>query len=371
MNILMLNWRDIKNPKSGGAEIVTMEHLSYWVKKGHSVVWFTSRFKDSKKSEKVRGVKIIRYGNFLTVYLFAFFYYLKNRKNVDFVVDQIHGIPFFTPVYVRKPKIAYIHEVAGDIWDHMYPFPINMIGKFFEKYYFKFYKNTIFWVPSESTAKDLIKNGVRKEKCVKILGAINNKTLSRPAVKDKIPTLIFVSRLVKMKGVEEVIKAFFIIQKKIPNIRLHIVGDGEDRYVKTVRAKFKIDKKDSSIKFFGFVPQSKKIELLGKSNLILHASIKEGWGLVIVEAASQGTPSVVYDVGGLRESTLNNKTGIVLDKNTPEEMARVSIDLISDKEKYRKFQNNCLQWSSSLTWDKSVNASMKLLERTMSEAKKS
>ena len=63
------------------------------------------------------------------------------------------------------------------------------------------------------------------------------------AVKDKIPTLIFVSRLVKMKGVEEVIKAFFIIQKKIPNIRLHIVGDGEDRYVKTVRAKFKIDKK--------------------------------------------------------------------------------------------------------------------------------
>src|SRR3989304_4913798 len=96
MRILILNWRDPKNPKSGGAEIVTLEHAKAWVKKGHKVTWFTSKFAGSKGTEK------------------------------------IHGIPFFTPLYVKKPKIAFIHEVANEIWNYMYSFPINKIGKSIE-----------------------------------------------------------------------------------------------------------------------------------------------------------------------------------------------------------------------------------------------
>src|SRR3989344_1247979 len=46
MRVLILNWRDIKNPKSGGAEIVTLEHAKYWVKRGHNVTIFTP-FKNS------------------------------------------------------------------------------------------------------------------------------------------------------------------------------------------------------------------------------------------------------------------------------------------------------------------------------------
>ena len=94
MNILILNWRDVKNPKSGGAEIVTLEHAKYWVKKGHNVTWFTSSFKGAKREEILNGIKIVRYGNFITVYLFAPFYYLFSKTKFDIIIDQIHGLPF-------------------------------------------------------------------------------------------------------------------------------------------------------------------------------------------------------------------------------------------------------------------------------------
>jgi hypothetical protein len=142
MNILILNWRDPKNPKSGGAEIVTQEHAKAWVKAGHSVTWFTSRFPKSTKEEYLEGIKFVRRGTSISTYLFAPFFYLFSKMNYDVIIDEIHGIPYFTPLYVRKPKIAFIHEVAGDIWDYMYPFPVNIVGKVIENIFPQFYKNS-------------------------------------------------------------------------------------------------------------------------------------------------------------------------------------------------------------------------------------
>jgi glycosyltransferase involved in cell wall biosynthesis len=362
MNILILNWRDPKNPKSGGAEIVTINHAKAWVKAGHRVTWLTSSFRSSKKKEKIEGVNIIRRGNSISVYLFAPFYYLFSGNKFDVVIDEIHGLPFFTPIYVRKPKIIFIHEVADEIWDYMYPFPISKIGKMVENLYFKLYKNIKCWTDADSTADDLEKYGIKRENCTIINCPISNKTLIKFSEKEDIPTFIFVSRIVRMKGIENVIKAFLCIEEKLKNVKLWIVGDGDDKYMKELKGKIKKCSAISRIKFFGHVSEEKKLELMGKAHLLLHASIKEGWGLVVIEAASQATPSIVYNVSGLRDSVKDCKTGIVLEENTPEEMARKTVALLEDKEKYSTFQKNGLQWARSLTWDKATRKSLALLE---------
>lgn len=362
MNILILNWRDIKNPKSGGAEIVTMEHAKGWVKNGYDVTWLTSNFANGKKEEIIEGVKIIRKGTSVSIYLIAPFHYLFNRKKYDIVIDEIHGIPFFTPLYVKKLKIALIHEVANEIWDYMYPFPINKIGKFSEFFYFKCYRNIQFWVPCESTVRDLEKYGIKRERSRIVICAITNKSLERPPVKkEKGPTFIFVSRVVKMKGVEDVIKAFAEITKFKKNSKLWIVGDGDGKYINTLKTLIEKRNIQNEVKFFGKVSEEKKLELMRRAHLLLHASIKEGWGLVTVEAASQGTPSVVYNVAGLRDSVLDNKTGIVIDINSPESMARNALSLLDDKAKYKKLQINGLKWAKSLNWDKAVSQSLNLI----------
>ena len=362
MNILVLNWRDTKNPKSGGAEIVTLQHAKAWVKSGHRVTWFTSEFKGAKAKEVLDGVNIVRRGNFISVYFYAIVFYLFSEKKFDVVVDEIHGIPFFTPIFVRKPKIAFIHEVADEIWDYMYPFPINKIGKFIEPLYFYLYRNTKFWTDAQSTISDLEVYGIKKENCTVINCPIENKSLRTLPRKENVPTFIFVSRVVKMKGIEEVIRAFFYILRELKDARLWIVGDGEKSYVEELRDTMKSYSIAPRVKFFGTVSESKKLELMKQAHILLHASVKEGWGLVVIEAASQGTPSVVYDVAGLRDSVKNGKTGIVLSENSSKEMAKEASNLYKNKKLYEKFQKNAILWAKSLTWKDATKKSLALIE---------
>jgi len=363
MKILILNWRDLSNPNAGGAEVVTHQHAKAWIKAGHEVFWISSSFPGYRKEEIIDGVHFIRGGReFLGVHLFAFFTYFKKFINrIDLVIDEFHGIPFFTPLYVKEKKIAFIHEVAGEIWDKMYFFPINIIGKFLEKFYFRLYKNVKFWIDAPSVAFDLLKMGIPKKNITDIFCGINNKIKKAPYLKNKQPTFIFVSRLVKMKGVEEIIRAFYFIKAKRKDVMLWIIGRGTKNYQKKLGSLVKkLGLKDNVI-FYGFVKEKKKLNLMAKAHLLLHASIKEGWGLVVVEAASQGTPSVVYNVSGLRDVVKHNKTGLVLDKNTPRQMAKEALKLFRNKKLYRRFQNNCLTWAGSLNWTKPTTKSLKLI----------
>lgn len=363
MNVLILNWRDPKNPKAGGAEILTFEHAKKWVKKGSSVTWFTSRFPNSSDREIVEGVEIIRMGNYLSVYLLVPFFYFFSRRKFDIVVDQIHGLPFFTPLYIKEKKIVLIHEVAGEIWDYMYPFPVNKLGRLLESIYFHFYKNIMFWTCSESTVKELEEHGVKRSQCVIISSGIQNKPLSTLPKKESQPTYLFVGRIVKMKGIENVISAFYYIQQKLPDAKLWVIGTGEKRYMKQIKKMVSEKKIKRNVTFYGFISEEKKLSLMRRAHILLHASVKEGWGLVVVEAASQATPAVVYNVAGLRDSVKDGETGIILTVNTPEEMAVAASNLILDKNRYKEMQNDCLRWARKFNWENSTEKSFALISK--------
>lgn len=365
MHVLILNWRDPKNPKSGGAEIVTFRHAKAWVEAGHRVTWFAAGFKDSSRKETIEGVDIVRKGNALSVYLYAPFYYFFGGETFNIVIDEIHGMPFFTPFYVRREKIAFIHEVAQEIWDYMYPFPLNRFGKFLEKIYFKLYKNVLFWTDAASTIDDLVRFGVNRRLCRAISCPVENEILDILPAKEKESTFIFVSRIVKMKGIEDVIKAFLKIKSEKIDARLWIVGDGEEGYISKLKNIVKANGIEKRVTFFGRVSNKTKLELMKKSHLLLHASVREGWGLVVLEAASQGTPTIAYDISGLKDSIKNGITGITLKRNTPEELAKEALLLIRDKIKYKTFQENGISWAKSLRWEDATRASLKMIEEAI------
>ena len=115
MHILILNWKDKYHPSSGGAEVVTHEFAKELIKSGHTVTLFCTRTSTLSAYEMLDGVRIVRQGSFWAVYLYAYFFYQKNKHEIDIVIDQIHGLPFFTPLYAKKPTIAWIHEIASEI----------------------------------------------------------------------------------------------------------------------------------------------------------------------------------------------------------------------------------------------------------------
>lgn len=348
MKILILNWRDIRHSRAGGAEKITYEHAKYWISKGHLVSWFTSKDLTQIADENINKIRFIRQGSEWSTYLFGAWFAFWNQNNFDVVIDQIHGVGFFTPVFVRKPTIALIHEIAGSIWDVSVPFPMNLIGKQVEKLQFWIYRNTRFWVGSISTKNDLIKVGIPEKNITSIPYFYDGSIANKLPTKKKNPTYIYVGRLVKMKGIEDVIKAFYDIQKILPESILWVIGTGRNKYInKLIRLVDQLGIK-RSIVFWGWIKDRKKILLMRQAHLLLHGSIKEGWGLNVFEAAAQGTPTIGYNVAGLKDSILNNRTGILVDVNRSN-LAYEAIKLFKDKAKYQRLQLNCLSYVKKFT----------------------
>lgn len=368
MRILILNWRDIKNPQSGGAEILTHEIAKRWVKKGYSVTQFSSSFPNSLREETIDGVRIIRRGHpdartlFSSVHFSAFKYYLKYKKNFDVVVDEVHGLPFFTPWYVRKKKVVLICEVASDLWVKMFGPIFGFLGRLTEIFYLKFvYKSLPFLTISNSTREELIKEGVIKENITVMPMGISKIKLEK-FNKEKYPVLIFVGRISKSKGVGNAIKVLEILAKDLKDIKLWIVGDGEINYFNYLKDLVKKKKLDNRIKFWGFVSQERKYELMQRAQILIAPSMKEGWGLTIPEAGLVGTPAVAYNVAGLRDVVKNGLSGVITKKNSPKEMASEVLRILNDKDLYLKLSNNSKKLSASYDWDKTALVALSVIK---------
>ncbi len=372
MNILIFSWRGPGHPHAGGAEKATHEYAKGWVKAGHSVTLFTSDYSNCKKEEVIDGVIIKRYGSqILQVHLEAFKWYISNNHpSYDLIIDQFHGIPFFTPLYIKGKKIAFIHEVTKEVWSlNPLPRPFNLIpaifGMLFEPLIFKLiYRNIPFLTGSNSTKKDLMEWGIPEANITIVDYGLEKPKIKKIPPKEKIKTLIFLGALAKDKGVEDVLNIFAGVNNKKAGFQFWIVGKGEQDYAQLLKLKAKQLGLEKNINFWGFVKESKKYELLAKAHLLINPSYREGWGLVVLEAASVGTPTVGYDVPGLRDSIVNNKTGILSPKD-PESLAIKALELINDAERYEMFRRNCHIWSKRFDWDKSARLSLKFVEKVV------
>ena len=105
MNILLLNWRDVRHPKSGGAEQVSMEHVKRWAEHGHKVTWLTAMYDGAKKEEIFEGVRILRRLGSLTIYLYAPWYVLIHGNNYDVIVVKYDGTCLRQYVSVALEKV--------------------------------------------------------------------------------------------------------------------------------------------------------------------------------------------------------------------------------------------------------------------------
>lgn len=363
--ILMLNWRCPTNPSSGGAEKVTMEYAKELVSQGYNVVWLSGKYNNAPEYEIINGVEVYRSGNFITIHFIApFLYWIKFKAQFDIVIDQIHGIPFLTPFWAFKSKkFAFIHEVAQEIWDEMFPFPLNLVGKIYEKIYFWFYKSTRFLTVSDSTKKDLITFGIPEKSITMISNGLSIDPITTSPVKEKHLTILFGARLVKMKGIEDTMKSFSDILNQVPNSQLWVFGSGTseyEQYLKNYAQELKIQ---DNITFYGHVTEAKKIELYQKAHFLIHTSVREGFGLVVLEANSQGTPAIVYDSPGLRDVVKNNINGFIVEKENTKALAEKIIEIYKNEQNYSDLSYSSIKYTHDFTWDASKKKFMNFIKQ--------
>lgn len=366
MNILILNWRDPKHPLAGGAEQVMHEHAKKWTEQGNTVTWFASSHADAKPKDKIGNIAIIRQGSHYTVHLRAYLFLRKKKNNFDIVIDNFHFLPFFTPLYIPRNKIiAFINEPARKAWFTNIIFPFNILGFLVEPLFFQLYKNIPFITAASSIILELKKYGIKESDIYLIHHGFIKNVIIEHINREKKPTVVYLSQLSPDKGIEDAIRAVSILVKKNLDLQFWIIGKAKDvHYEKKIKKQVTDIGIDSNTIFFGFVSEKEKFIRLKRAWILIHPSIREGWGLNIIEAASVGTPSVGYNVTGLSDSIKNDITGFLTSDNTPENLAEKIETLFLDKQIYKKFSVNALAWSKEFNWDKAGKESMSLVEKT-------
>jgi len=356
MKILWLTWKDRKNPLAGGAEVVNEELAKRLAQDGHEVIFLVGGFEGALKEEIIDGYKIIRLGNRWSVYWWVYRYYKKNLIGwADLVIDEINTIPFFAKFYVKEKNILFVHMLCRKIWFYQMFFPLNLIGYILEPIYLWLLRDRKVITVSQSTKSDLIRFSFKKENINIISEGIEMEPVNNISeiIKFEKPTILSLGAIREMKRTDHVVKAFEIAKESIKELKLVIVGDSTGSYGQKVLNQIKNSKYSDSIKYFGKVDNNKKIELMQKVHLIAVTSVKEGWGLIVTEANSQGTPAVVYNVDGLRDAVKNNETGIICDKNNPENMAEKITYILNNQEKYQNLRNNAWNWSKEINFENS------------------
>jgi glycosyltransferase involved in cell wall biosynthesis len=360
MRFLMLSWRDPHNPKAGGAERVSQAYLAALKQRGHEVFWFSNAFPGCVSSEVIDGIQIVRGGGQGTSIVKAIQWY-RQQPHFDLVVDQHHGIPWFAPWWCRTHCVAYLHEVLGPIWSAFYSWPVCVLGQWQERVVHWLYRHKPFWVGSESTRRALLSRGVRNVTVIHYGISLQPPAELEPKPIQEPLHLIAVSRLAPNKRIDHAIRALQLLTARGLDARLTIVGSGEaESALRSLSRQLQLDGK---VNFTGQLSETAKDALLRRSHLLVHNSLREGWGLNVLEANALGTPAVVYPVDGLVDAVVQGQTGIVTRDETPESVADAIGGLLKRPDLYQQFRLNARARTESFHWSRVLPTACEQLEK--------
>lgn len=365
MKILVLNWQDITNPLAGGAEVHLHEVFERVARRGHDVTLFCHHFPGAPHEEVRNGIRIIRQGGrfFFNFTVFFAYYRRFRRERYDIIVDDVNKIPFFTPLYAREPVQGVTHHLFGKSIFLETIFPLALYVHLMEKLIKPIYRRVHFIIGSPSTHREYLEWGFPPSQVTIVNYCVNKEIYRHDDAVDPDPDLIgYFGRLKKYKSVDHAILAVARLAEQFPNLRLQIIGDGDDRprLEKIAEDAGVLER----ILFSGFVPENVKAPMLQRMNFVVNTSSKEGWGLTVVEANACGAPVIAADVPGLRDSVVDGKTGILYPYGEIDRLANEIAALLRDRKRRDQLRTEALAWAASFDWEIATDETLKIMEQT-------
>lgn len=152
-------------------------------------------------------------------------------------------------------------------------------------------------------------------------------------ITDEQVVFIFLGRLCKDKGIDELLKAFSKIQKEYRGAYLLLVGPDEENYTNKIKAKNANLTENENYCFYGKTATPEK--LLNAGDVFCLPSYREGFGMSVIEASSTGLGAIVSNTYGLRDSILPEVTGLVCKVKDVESLYKQMKYLLDNPHKIR------------------------------------
>ncbi|MCP4436177.1 MAG: glycosyltransferase family 4 protein [Actinomycetia bacterium] len=354
----MLAWRDLDDDEAGGSEIHAHNIASIWVQSGIEVTHRTSASGGRPPEADREGYRVVRRGSRYSVFPRAGVAEAVHRYGpCDGLVEIWNGMPFASPIWRRGPRMIWLHHIHGPMWGMSLPKPIAAAGVFLEERIGpKLYRNQPIVTLSRSSEEEMLELGFPAQNITVITPGVDpGYTPKGP--KNPTPLVMAVGRLVPVKNFGRLVGIWSKVVEKVPDAELVIVGEGYER--PDIEAEIARLGLRDSVRLPGRVSDAELLDLYRRSWAVASASVREGWGMTLTEAAACGTPTVATDIAGHADAVAPGSSGILAD--TDDDIAAALTQVLTDSELRAQLSEGAVQRASELTWQHAALANFEVL----------
>ena len=267
--------------------------------------------------------------------------------------NQFPYLPCFSgkiaSIIKRKPLVITWLEVWDTYWRSYLGTIGGSVGRMIERLTMRLPDGIV--AISQKTRIDLIKRGkVRSERIDVIPVGIDLERIAKIAPARESTDVLFAGRLIHEKRVDLLLNAIAVAKKEIPTITCAIIGDGPERgLLEDLAVKLGVEE---NVSFTGFVDQDGLTAYMKASKVFVLPSIREGFGLVIVEANACGLPviSIRHDMSAVRELVEDGVNGFLVNDISSREIAEAITKLVTDEALRERLAENGFAMAKKYGW---------------------
>ncbi len=348
-NVLILT--TFYKPFIGGAEVFVEEITKRLNKDFNFFIFTTKNLKNLPRKEIIDNTVIYRlgFGSKYDKFFFPFLALIKSYSvNFDFsyaiMASYAGAAALLIKFFRRKEYILNMQSGTLDTKNYL------KILKLFWFFYKKIHTEALFiHVISNALKERAIKFGVPINKIFLIPNGIDLSNFKVLSLNRNYWQMISVANLKKVKGLEYLLRAMPIITTKFPQVKLLLVGDGEERiFLENLVNDLKIE---NHVQFLGTICRDKIPDILNHSNIFIGPSLAEGLGIAFLEAMACGAIVIGTKVGGICDIIKNHYNGLLIEPANYMEIANSVLYLLENKTVLESLRSNALKFVKEYDWN--------------------
>lgn len=358
-HVHMLAWRDLDDDEAGGSEVHAHNIASIWAQSGLGVTMRTSAAPGHPSSAVRDGYTVSRKSGRYGVFIRSSLSELTGRLGpCDGLIEIWNGMPFMSPLWWRGPRAIWLHHVHGPMWGMTLPSPIAKLGVALEERIApRFYRNESIVTLSPSSRDELVDDLGFDPDRVTVIPPGVDPYFTPGGTRSETPLAVAVGRLVPVKDFPRLVRVMAAVRERVPEVELVIVGEGYER--ERIMDEVRRHGAEEWISLPGRVTDQQLRDLYRRAWLAVSASVREGWGMTLTEAAACGTPSVATDIAGHADAVAVGRSGLLHDRDP--DLVDALVRVLTDEELRARLTEGALARAAELTWERTAVANFEVL----------
>ena len=354
----MLAWRDLADVEAGGSEIHASTVAALWAQAGIEVTIRTSYAPGSPPLATRDGYRVIRRaGRYLVFPRAALAEATGRHGGRDALVEIWNGVPFFSPVWARGPRVTWLHHVHTEMWPLVLPGGLARLGEFVESRLAPpFYRRSSVVTLSESSKALLCGRFGFLSENVHVVPPGISPRFAAGGNKSADPSVLAVGRLMPPKAFDDLIEAMVRVREVVP-ATLTIIGEGYSRDV--LEQQISRLGAEQWCRLLGRVDDDTLVRHYQAGWVVAASSKSEGWGMTLTEAAAVGTPAVATRIGGHVDAVKHGVTGLLVDSSG--EFVEALVKLLSDQDLRERMGSEARRRALAFSWERTAYDTMAVL----------